>query len=506
MMKDELGIIISDYNGPTHLSFRFQIHDEADVRVGQFVEIPIGTRVILGRITLISTSNEFFKNPKLVQEQMTYEIPPSAHFPQNLSRWRIAHVEILTNYEDNKFTVPNDAPEPGEYVYPANEKMLEDYLNFDPTGIYIGRLVANNMKVHLNANRLLSHHIAILGSTGSGKSYTVGIIVEELLDRGIPVVIIDPHGEYHGLAQPSDDPELLNEEGINGRGFPIKKIPIRDDKGKSAFRIPINDISPDAIIELIDATQAQQDVIYTLSNIIYAAKQKALENNSENSALSNINTIQDLELFQDQLIKQENFNKVTIRTLIRKLKTLERFHIFGDKFPVEKYIKKGVATIFDLSEDLPEKVKLALTGYLLDSLFELRKEEKIPPIVIVVEEAHKFAPQDRRVYTKYVLRRLAREGRKFGVSLIFASQRIIGLDKDALSQCGTKFILRITSKTDLDYILPYVDIGVSSEQKRIPHLPNGSAMLTGIAVRSGILMKMRRRYSRHIGESDYFRY
>ncbi len=504
-MKDDLGIIISDYQGPTHLAFRFQISDEADVRVGQFVEVPIGTRVILGRIAVISTSNEFFKNPRIVQEQMTYEIPPTAHFPQDLLKWRVAHVEILSNYENGKFTIPNDPPEPGEKVYLANEEMLEKYLELDPQGIYIGRLEANNMKVSLNSNRLLSHHIAILGSTGSGKSYTVGVIVEELLERKIPVLIIDPHGEYHGLAQPSIDPGLLNE-GVEGKGYPIKKIPIKSSDNKPAFKIPLNEISPDAIIELIEASPTQQDIIYMIFDEMYRVRQNKSEKTEKAQQLFNkISTIDALEAFSDTL-KGHGFQNRSIKPVIRKLKILERLNIFGEAFPIEKYIKKGVATIFDLSIDLPEKVRLALTGYLLDTIFNLRKENKIPPIVIVIEEAHKFAPQERSVYTKYVLRRIAREGRKFGISLIFASQRIIGLDKDALSQCGTKFIMRISSKTDLDYILPYVDIAISSEQKRIPHLPNGIAMITGIAVKSGILVKMRRRYSRHIGESDYFKF
>jgi len=96
-----------------------------------------------------------------------------------------------------------------------------------------------------------------------------------------------------------------------------------------------------------------------------------------------------------------------------------------------------------------------------------------------------------------MIRKVAREGRKFGIGIGLVSQRIVGLDKDAISQCGTKFILRIDSKTDLEYLRPYTSLLTQEDMGRIPHLPTGIAYITGQALRYPVLTKIRPRRTKH---------
>ena len=97
------------------------------------------------------------------------------------------------------------------------------------------------------------------------------------------------------------------------------------------------------------------------------------------------------------------------------------------------------------------------------------------------------------------MRRIAREGRKFGVGLCITSQRIAGLDKDILSQCGTKIILRIEGNYDLEYLKPYMDHTSTEDLERIPLLPNGIAITSGVATQHPIVTEIRTRRTQHGG-------
>ncbi|MHA1209509.1 MAG: ATP-binding protein, partial [Candidatus Freyarchaeota archaeon] len=102
-------------------------------------------------------------------------------------------------------------------------------------------------------------------------------------------------------------------------------------------------------------------------------------------------------------------------------------------------------------------------------------------------------------YSRRQMRRIAREGRKFGVGLCITSQRIAGLDKDILSQCGTKIILRIEGNYDLEYLKPYMDHTSTEDLERIPLLPNGIAITSGVATQHPIVTEIRTRRTQHGG-------
>jgi len=69
--------------------------------------------------------------------------------------------------------------------------------------MYIGLLRGYDIRVELDANTLVQKHCSVLAKTGSGKSYTAAVILEELLDRKVALLIIDPHGEYASMKEPN---------------------------------------------------------------------------------------------------------------------------------------------------------------------------------------------------------------------------------------------------------------------------------------------------------------
>jgi hypothetical protein len=182
---------------------------------------------------------------------------------------------------------------------------------------------------------------------------------------------------------------------------------------------------------------------------------------------------------------------------------LQNISFFGNGIQPHELIRPGSLTIIDMSGDFSERIKRALCAILLSLLFKARKSGDVLPFLVIIEEGHRFCPQNESCASKFVIRKLAREGRKFGVSVCITSQRIIGLDKDVLSQCGTKITFRIDSKTDLDYVAPYLSMH-SSEFRMIPNLPNGEAIISGVAIRAPIICKIRIRKSLHGGTDVLF--
>jgi DNA helicase HerA-like ATPase len=126
------------------------------------------------------------------------------------------------------------------------------------------------------------------------------------------------------------------------------------------------------------------------------------------------------------------------------------------------------------------------------------------PTFIIVEEAHNFAPrassEERKVLSKSILRKIAREGRKFGVGLCIVSQRPSKLDSDVLSQCNTQIILRIVNPADQEYIRQSVESVTEDIVRDLPALARGEAIITGAATPIPVTVKIRERTTEVGGE------
>ena len=113
--------------------------------------------------------------------------------------------------------------EPGSEVLKAEDVFIKNTLGLGEikNGAFIGHLNGyDNLKVFLDLNKLLTRHVAVLAKSGSGKSYTVACLIEEILEKEIPVLVIDPHGEYSSLKYKNDKDELkLKKFKIEAKGF-----------------------------------------------------------------------------------------------------------------------------------------------------------------------------------------------------------------------------------------------------------------------------------------------
>ena len=126
------------------------------------------------------------------------------------------------------------------------------------------------------------------------------------------------------------------------------------------------------------------------------------------------------------------------------------------------------------------------------------------PTFLIVEEAHNFAPRsmsDRPILSRSILRKIAREGRKFGVGLCVVSQRPNRLDSDVLSQCNTQVIMKIVNPADQEHIRQSVETVTEDIVADLPGLSRGEAILAGSAVRLPIPVRIRERRT-EVGSED----
>jgi hypothetical protein len=153
----------------------------------------------------------------------------------------------------------------------------------------------------------------------------------------------------------------------------------------------------------------------------------------------------------------------------------------------------GQISIIDLSDIQSIRKKQIICAHLARKAFELRKDQKIAPFLLIVEESHQFCPEQETAISKGILETIAREGRKFFASLCLISQRPVRLSSTALSQCNTHLIMRIRNPYDLDYIGKLSE-GIDKEtQKLLPDLEVGEGILVGEAVNYPVLIKIRQR-------------
>ena len=441
------GVVISR-KPPTHRAFEFELLEPGSVIPGSYVEVPFEGGAVVARVTKVLVENPYMSTPGIVSAHAKFGLRLPSQATLEETEAYVARAEVVGVVDvKGEVSPPHVPPPPGAKVYPASPITLKPVLGLADKGVELGEAWGLGFNVTLDPEKLVWHHVAVLGATGSGKSYTCGVLAEEFLDLGLSVAIVDPHGEYRGLI-----------ETYGGRTVRLDKVLIEPDM-----------VPPDAIADATEMTGLQRDLLHLA---YYEVEEPGLEA---------------LEKAVYKVASQYKFHKETFFAIKRRLATLRSVGVFsGRGEPVD--LEEERLVVVDAGVGLTGRVTSALVGALAWYLFEKRKRRESPPLVLIVDEAHKFLPQDEESFSKKSLRLVAREGRKFKAGLVIASQRVVRLDKDVLSQCGTKIVLRMDSPTDLAMLKPLL----GRYTPILPSLPVGVALTAGIALRHPLIVKIRK--------------
>jgi DNA helicase HerA-like ATPase len=405
----------------------------------------------------------------------------------------------VIGYKDNEgiMKVPKTTISSGIEIYKADDEFIKKILELDKNeGLYLGVLDNyNSIKVKIDAKKLITKHLAILAKTGAGKSYTLGVIVEELLEQGIPIVIIDPHGEYSSLKYPNDNSseiEKMKDFDIVPKGFKNKLIEYSPD-------ITINN---EAIPLSIDINSLSAHEISTLTPIKIGGTQLGILYNAISEAKKD-NLDYDLDDIKAKVDEVNSNNKYGIYSC---LDFLENLGIFSkNPVNVESLVNPGKASLINLKGVDPNIQKI-IVAKLCSDLFEKRKKSLIPPLFLIVEEAHNFCPERNfgESPSSYILRNIASEGRKFGLGLCVVTQRPARIDKNVLSQCNTQIIHKVTNPNDIKAISSSAENLSSNVISDIPNIAIGTALIIGASSRP-IIASIRVKKSLHGGKSISFK-
>ena len=472
-MNDPVGVIIATEESPSTTEFSFVVKS-SDVLKGQYVQVKEGHKTIFGFVSEIMKANRYFERAESVAD---FESGSgiNANFPSNSWEYLVAQVKVLGAFGSERFERVFVPPSPGSQVFVADKKMLESFLGFDKSGVHLGSIEHHDVPATISMTRLLQKHLAILAMSGAGKSHLASVLLEELLSRKkeqgrICVVVVDIHGEYIGFAH---DPVF----------GPMTKV-----IDGSEICIPIKKISSETIQEwLPDLSSPQRDLLrHALSGL------KAEKKDADGFSFKELMEAVD----RSDVAKDE-----VKRALKRSLSELKRYRFLSRKKENPRMladIRPGQLMILDFSTIDSLRKKQILVSLMARRLFNLRKKGKIPPFLLLIEEAHNFArekAEEREAVSRAIIETIAREGRKFGASLCIISQRPVNLSTTALSQCNTHIILRVTNPNDLDHIQMSSEGIDSRVAKSITSLKVGEAILVGEAVNYPVFVSVRDRKS-----------
>ena len=430
-------------------------------------------------------------------------------------RLKVARCEYIALLQDGKVCDIDTPPTPFSKAYIAGNE-VGPILGFvdSSKGLVIGELANNpEIKVVVDPNKLFSMHAVIVGMTGRGKSYLVGVIVEEACRKGIPVLVIDPEGEYKTMAEPNDNQEdvkvLRERYHLQPQALEVKHLV----PGENIFLNPYDVLQDPLIIEeYLGATPK------TMNALKYMIRLARDENVPSGELLHYLKVLLE-ELYEasfsseyggrkrwkNDIKKHPTYHPMTLEAVERLLDYIEReWNAFlKDGYDIYEIIRPGVTTILDVS-DVSSEVAMIFVADILRRLYKEKKrgdKSRIPPTVVIIEEAQRLLPRKETPASKRIID-LIRRGRRRGVGIVLVSQRPVRLHADAVSVANTSICFRLKGR-DLEYIGDLMSLS-KEELRAIPRLPRGVCIIDGPVVTRPLRIKVRPRMTKHGGATVPF--
>lgn len=411
--------------------------------------------------------------------------------PLDIEEREIAEVTLIGYRDDrNLLQSPKTPLKAGSRVYKASEGLIKGIIGLEEhtdTGAYLGLLAGHEIRIELDINQMVQKHVSILAKTGAGKSYCSGALVEELMKHDVTTMVIDAHGEYTTLREKGKAIKTNRNFAVHPKGYSSKIIEFACDtninKHANPLRFTLSGLDARDILSLTSIKNVRS---------FLTMLRKTLDLLRESKEQYSMRDVIDL------LEASEDSNTNSLMTELEYLEDTGIFDAKGTK--LDDLVRKGKTTIVNLKGAAPDIQELVVNR-LCSSLFELRKSDKIPPMMLVIEEAHNYCPQQGKSACSKILRTIASEGRKFGLGMTIITQRAAKVDKNILSQCNTQIILKVTNPNDLKAIASSIEGLTTGMEDEIQRLPIGTAIVTGGGVSMPLLIEIRPRETKHGGES-----
>ncbi|MCW1427724.1 DUF87 domain-containing protein [Novosphingobium sp. JCM 18896] len=381
-------------------------------------------------------------------------------------------------------------PIPGALVYPATSADLKQiYASDGRSSIQIGNVYpTKDIRAGLYTDALLGKHFALLGSTGTGKSTSAALILHRICDSAPEghVILIDPHGEYSAAFRNNgiildvtnlQMPYWLMNFEEHCEMFLTSSGNERQQDADILSRCLLQARSKNRLAEQMGKITVDAPIPYLLSD------------------LSNI-----LQNEMGKLDKATNSAPyMRVKAKLDELKGDPRYQFMFSGMLVGDTMAEFIAKIFRLPargkpisiidvSGVPSEITSTVVAVLSRLVFDFAvwgREEKTRPILLVCEEAHRYVPNEKNADGSSVgkiLSRIAKEGRKYGISLGLITQRPSDLAEGVLSQCGTIISMRLNNDRDQAFVKAAMPEGARGFLDSIPALRNRECIICGEGV------------------------
>lgn len=387
------------------------------------------------------------------------------------------------------------------------------------TGVIGKHLVGENEEAHtanpIHFDIARPHVMGLFGKRGTGKSYSMGTIAEEIqsseLSKNLSTIIIDPMGIYWSMSRPNDRATtLLDSWQMKPKGFdaqvyiPKGKVGEFDEQGMPYDETFILDASDFTAEEWMMAFDIE---INSKEGILLERVISTLKEERDNYGINEI----------AELCRKFDFPKDTQEALVNRFRSAEDWGVFGEESSLEKFTQRGELSIVDVSKFDNKSVRSLIVGLLARRILKKRmtarrieeidemkniSENEMPITWMMIDEAHEFLPAKGKTPATDPLLRWVKIGREPGVSLVLATQQPAKLHPNALSQCDIVLSHRLTAKQDIDALGEIMQTYMRYDLKHyIDALPDrtGTGLILDDNSERAYPIQMRPRKSWHAG-------
>ena len=454
-------------------------------QIGSIVKIEVSDRLVFGVVTALRMA-------EVLNETGLNSMTES----NSNAKWleiELFGEAIRTGLDEGDFEFDRGVvnfPLPGNGIFVATSTELSQiYRQPNKPSIHVGTLSqSSSLPVHLLTNELLGKHFAVLGTTGSGKSCAVTVLLQSILKKSphAHIILLDPHNEYSNAFK--ECAEVIDPTSLDLPHWLMNfEESISLFVGKTEFvATSQTNILKEAILNArknfknsgnqIEKVTVDTPIPYTVDQLI-------------------INIDSAMNLVGNSIQKQDPYKKIlnkieTLRNDSRFSFLIQPDHKVDDdlKNLIARFFRIPVSnkplSIIDLS-GVPSDVVDVVVSVLCRMIFDFAVWSPRPvevPLLLVCEEAHRYAPSKEEAAfqpTKKALSRIAKEGRKYGVSLGLVSQRPSELAESILSQCNTLIALRMSNEQDQNFVKRALPDSVQSLVNVLPILKSQEALVVG---------------------------
>lgn len=465
-----------------------------------------------------------------IQESSTADVDQQDQAYPELNLVRVALIGTLLDMVGSRINVfrrtLETVPEIDACCFPLEKERLTRFMEVISAVTAGGQRLSlgaytldPSAEAFVNGNKLFQRHAVVVGSTGSGKSWTTARLLEQIAElSSANAIVFDIHGEYGSLV--GDGIEHMRVAG-----------PVDVDAGRSltqgVLHLPFWLLSYEALVSMFvdrtEVTAPNQAMI--MSRAIVETKKTFLEAGGHSEVLANFTidspvpfdidaVLNELNRLNTEMVagargeKMGDFNGKLSR-LVQRLESKRQDRRLGFLFPppgiastydwLDDLVQllmagrsgkagKGGVKILDFSE-VPSDILPLIVGMVARLAFSLQQwtpTEERHPVALFCDEAHLYIPQDvasgMAENSVAVFERIAKEGRKYGVGLVVISQRPAEVNRTVVSQCSNLIAMRLTNGEDQAVVRRLLPDSLGGFGDLLPVLDTGEALVVGDAI------------------------